>query len=107
MQTASIAATSLVVACHSSDVERVEVPTSDPRIACARVEGPGSSRTPESAIAHAKGARASTYEKNRNGNFYSPANVGKFEPYSATLKDGVWHIQGTVPPDLSWTSSGR
>ncbi len=93
-----IIATSLTTACDSSHDDRVNVPTSEPQVACSSVEGPRASRDAASAIAMAKAAWASTYEKNPSSLVYSPANVAKFEPYVATLKDDVWHVEGTVPP---------
>jgi hypothetical protein len=61
------------------------------------MEGPRASKDAASAIARAKGAWSSTYEKNRN-EMFNPSNSTKLEPYTATLKDGVWHVEGTVPP---------
>jgi hypothetical protein len=97
---AIVAACFLAAACSPPD-DRVVVPGSDPQIACSPEEGPRSSKDEESAIARAKAAWASAHEKNPYGGTYSPANMAKFEPYSATLKDGVWRVQGTVPPGYS------
>jgi hypothetical protein len=86
------------VACNSSVDERVAVPTSQPRVACTSQEGPRAARDAETAIAHAKGVMASVHEKNPSSSIGSPVDIARFEPYRATLKDGVWHVEGTVPP---------
>jgi len=86
-----------VVACTPPRNDSVVVPSSDPLVACSQTEGPRSSRDAASAIAHAKGAFAAAFEKTHSAEA-SPANLAKFEPYTAVLKDGVWHVQGTVPP---------
>jgi hypothetical protein len=92
-----LACTVCAVACTPPRNDRVVVPSSDPRVACSQTEGPRSSRDAASAIAHAKGAFASVYEKTHSDEA-SPAHLAKFEPYTAVLTDGVWHVQGTVPP---------
>jgi hypothetical protein len=88
----------VMAACGQSSDERIPAPASDPPIACSSVEGPRASRDAESAIASAKAAWASTYEKNPSSSVYSPANIARFEPYTAILKEGVWQVKGTVPP---------
>lgn len=85
------------VACTPQSNDRVVVPSSYPPVACSQTEGPRSSRDAASALAHAKGAFAAAYE-NTHSSEASPANLAKFEPYTAVLKEGVWHVQGTVPP---------
>ena len=40
---------------------------------------------------------ASVYEKTQHRGVGSPADIAQFEPYNATLKDGVWHVEGTIP----------
>jgi hypothetical protein len=89
----------LANACHSASEDRAIVPTSDPPVACPAVAGPRASKDAESAIAHAKGVLASGYEKRAKSGDGSPADIARFEPYIATLKDGVWHVEGTVPPE--------
>jgi hypothetical protein len=93
-----LACTVCAIACTPPRNDRVVVPSSDPRVACSLTEGPRSSPDAASAIAHAKDAFASVYEKTHSSEA-SPANLAKFEPFAATLKDGVWHVQGTVPPE--------
>jgi hypothetical protein len=78
---------------------RVAVPTSDPQVACSVTEGPRASKDADTAIAHAKGTWAGIHYKTHSEKD-SPAYLGKFEPYTATLRDGVWHVQGTVPSDF-------
>jgi hypothetical protein len=80
----------------SPPAERFNVASADPPVACPRMERPRASKDAASAIARAKGAWASTYEKNRIEAF-NPSNSRKLEPYTATLKDGVWHVEGTIP----------
>jgi hypothetical protein len=86
-----------ISACNSPADERVLVAGSNPQISCTLSEGAQVLRNAEAAVAHAKGAFASTYEKNPSSYPYSPTNIAKFEPYTATLRNGVWHIDGTVP----------
>jgi hypothetical protein len=85
--------------CSSPSDDRVIIPTSDPPVACPKNEGPRASKDAGSAIVHAKGAWASMYEKNPSNEMFNPSNSTKLEPYVATLKDGVWHVQGTVGPE--------
>lgn len=87
----------ITAACHSPPDDRVTVPTSEPRIGCSPVEGPRSSKDAERAIEQAKGAITSIYEKRSRSGEGSPADIARFEPYRATLKDGVWHVEGTIP----------
>jgi hypothetical protein len=49
-------------------------------------------------IAQARGAWKSTYEKAPSLTIVSPEETSKFEPYTATLEDGVWIVRGTIPP---------
>jgi hypothetical protein len=91
-----VAAALAASACHPSRDDRVFVSSSDPGVACSQTETPRASRDAASAIAHAKGAFASAYEKTHSINA-SPTNIAKFEPYTAVLKDSVWHVQGTAP----------
>jgi hypothetical protein len=88
-----------LAACNSASSERVTVPTSDPRVGCSLAEGAGASKDAEAAVAHAKAAWAAIYDKTRDET--SAAHyLARFEPYSATLQNGVWHVQGTIPPDF-------
>src|SRR5258708_3142771 len=93
-----LACTLGAVACTPPRNDQVVVPSSDPQVGCSRTEGPRPSRDAASAIAHAKGAFASVYEKTHSREA-SSANLAKFESYTAVLKDDVWHVQGTVPPE--------
>lgn len=31
---------------------------------------------------------------------YGEANIARQQPYRATLKDGEWHVGGSLPPDV-------
>jgi hypothetical protein len=53
--------------------------------------------TPQAAVAIAKSSWSSIYDKIRSP-AYSKADTARFEPYTATLKDGIWTVQGTIPP---------
>jgi hypothetical protein len=88
-----------LAACNSASSERVIVPTSDPRVGCSVSEGEGASKDAEAAIAHAKAAWAAIHDKTHDETS-APDYLVRFEPYSATLKDGVWHVQGTITPDF-------
>ena len=52
--------------------------------------------TPEAAIAVAKAAWPTIYEKTHYP-AYSGKETARFEPYTATLVDGVWIVKGTIP----------
>jgi hypothetical protein len=54
--------------------------------------------TPEAAVEKAKQAWASIHEKASWQSAYSKENTAKFEPYTATLQDGIWVVRGTIPP---------
>jgi hypothetical protein len=54
--------------------------------------------TPEAAVEKAKQAWASIHEKASWQSAYSKESTVKFEPYAATLEDGVWVVRGTIPP---------
>ena len=64
-------------------------------VACASKDAPVT--TAEAAIKSARQAWKSIYEKN-SSDFYSDKGIARFEPYSATFENGVWHVRGTVPP---------
>jgi hypothetical protein len=53
--------------------------------------------TPQAAVAIAKNSWNSVYDKTRSPT-YSKEETGRFEPYTATLRDGIWTVKGTVPP---------
>jgi hypothetical protein len=55
-------------------------------------------RTAAEAIEAAKWAWAEFYEKTHAAGF-GKDDWTKFEPYSATLTDGIWILTGTVPAD--------
>jgi hypothetical protein len=52
--------------------------------------------TAEAAVVEAKSGFASVYAKTRYESF-APRTVAQFEPYTATLTNGEWHVRGTVP----------
>ena len=56
-------------------------------------------RSPEEARASARHAWDSVYSKTKSETF-SPQNIRQFEPYTATLRDGVWHVHGTLPSNF-------
>jgi len=93
-----LAAALLTVACDSSGDNRMIVPTSDPRVACSVKSGPRASNDAATAINTAKRAWTAIHEKDPTNAESAPDYMAQFEPYSATLKDGVWHVQGTSPP---------
>lgn len=67
--------------------------------ACSSASNDGAPVTsPEMAIAKAKEAWASIHDKASWQSAYSKENTAKLEPYTATLKDGVWLVRGTIPP---------
>ena len=53
--------------------------------------------TPEAAIAVAKSGWVGTYDKTHY-ELYSKKETARFEPYTATLNDGIWTVKGTIPP---------
>ena len=65
--------------------------------ACSSSASDGAVNTSEQAVAHAKTAWASVGEKANWHAVYSKENTAKFEPYTATLENGVWVVRGTVP----------
>ena len=54
--------------------------------------------TPKAAVSKAREAWASIHEKGSLQSAYSRENTAKLEPYTATLKDGMWLVCGTIPP---------
>jgi hypothetical protein len=57
--------------------------------------GKNSVDSPDAAIAASRQAWRSISEKTSKSPF-NPASTTRFEPYSATLEDGVWVVHGTV-----------
>ena len=53
--------------------------------------------TSEAAVASARISWESVYDKTHYPVF-SKAETAKLEPYTATLKEGVWTVRGTIPP---------
>ena len=69
-------------------------------LATCRPASPGKGvavSTPEAAVAAAKDAWESISSKATWVETYKRASVAKFEPYTATLMDGVWYVVGTIP----------
>ena len=55
--------------------------------------------TAAAAISSARQSWDSMYEKlNRRNGVYGKNETSKFDPYIATLSDGVWLVRGTIPP---------
>jgi hypothetical protein len=65
--------------------------------ACSSSASDGPVKTAEEAVARAKTAWASVGEKASWHAVYSKESTAKFEPYTATLENGVWVVRGTVP----------
>jgi hypothetical protein len=86
-----------LLGCERSSGAREIVLSSNPRVACSVVETETASTDAAAAIKRARGVLASAYERKQLGDVYDPSNIAKFEPYHAALKDGVWHVQGTIP----------
>src|SRR5688572_17554735 len=51
--------------------------------------------TKEGAIAAAKRAWSSVYDKASWHAIFGPATIASFEPYSAFLNEGIWFVSGT------------
>ena len=64
---------------------------------CPVSSGTGSITTSTAAVTSARAAWQALYDKDRNTDF-SRESMARFEPYTATLKDGRWRVRGTVPP---------
>ena len=62
-------------------------------------EGNGLVKTPEQAIAIAKGSWHSVYEEASWQTDYADENVARFEPYSAKLQGDTWYVAGTQNQD--------
>ena len=65
--------------------------------ACSLASNDAPVTTADAAILSANQAWQSICDKTESL-AYSKQNAAKFEPYTATLKDGVWHVRGTVMP---------
>ena len=63
---------------------------------CGPFDKETSVATPEQAIAVAKRAWLSVYSKASWHAIYGPGSVTSFEPYSAFLDEGIWHVSGTA-----------
>jgi len=67
--------------------------------ACARAPQPPERVVHEErALAKANAAWAGVYSKTAE-DAYSPANVRRFSPYSATLEQGTWRVRTAAPAD--------
>lgn len=63
---------------------------------CGQFDKVTSVATPEQAIAAAKRAWLSVYSKASWHAIYGPGSVTSFEPHSAFLDEGIWHVSGTA-----------
>jgi hypothetical protein len=63
---------------------------------CGPFDKETSVSTPEQAIAAAKRAWLSVYSKASWHAIYGPEGVTSFEPYSAYLDEGIWHVSGSA-----------
>jgi hypothetical protein len=70
-------------------------------VACkAPVPGqPVAIATAAAAVAAAKVAWKSIYDKAPWHSAFSPESIAHGEPYVATLDNGMWHVVGTLPRD--------
>jgi hypothetical protein len=53
----------------------------------------------ERALAKAHASWAALFVQRADETF-SPGNIQRFAPYSATLENGTWIVRGTVPADF-------
>jgi hypothetical protein len=53
----------------------------------------------ERALAKAHSSWAALFAERADETF-SPGNIQRFSPYSATLENGTWTVRGTVPADF-------
>ena len=68
--------------------------------ACARSPEPREAVTHEErALAKANAAWAQLYTQRADETF-SPKNVQRFAPYTATLENDVWTVHGAVPANV-------
>ena len=91
---------------HIRVEDSVLVPDADPPVTRRAGASPKVTSDTAAASAGAKAALAAVHEKSQQPGD-SPANLARFEPYTAELKDGVWHVQGTAPPKRARTASPR
>jgi hypothetical protein len=56
----------------------------------------------ERALAKAHSSWATLFVQRADETF-SPVNIQRFAPYSATLEDGTWIVRGTVPANFHGT----
>jgi hypothetical protein len=56
----------------------------------------------ERALAKAHASWAALFAQRADETF-SPGNIRRFAPYTATLENGVWIVRGTVPADVHGT----
>lgn len=63
--------------------------------ACTRAPAPEPVVHEERALAKANAAWADLHTR-RADEAYSPANIQRFAPYTATLENGVWVVRGTA-----------
>lgn len=63
---------------------------------CGPFDKETSVATREQAIVAAKRAWLSVYSKASWHAIYGPGSVTSFEPYSAFLDEGIWHVSGTA-----------
>lgn len=67
-----------------------------PLLACSSASD-GPVTTPEVAVHRAKESWTSIYEKASWKADYGEGSTAIFEPYTATLENGIWIVRGTVP----------
>lgn len=73
--------------------------TTSVAVACPQSTSSSSAvSTPEAAVEAAKQAWESINEKTNSYSILSRESTERFEPCTAALKDGVWLVQGTIPP---------
>jgi hypothetical protein len=67
--------------------------------ACSRPHEPAERVVHEErALAKANAAWADVFAQ-RAEEAFSPRNIRRFAPYTATLENGVWIVRGTMPAD--------
>jgi hypothetical protein len=65
--------------------------------ACPVSNGTVSITTAAGAVASARTAWQAAYGKTPGNAEFSRESTARFEPYTATLKDGLWVVRGSVP----------
>ena len=96
-----LGAAAAVSSCGNGSYGRDIVESSEPRVACARTDTSRGAKNEREAVQAARSVLASFHEKNPSDTRYNPSNLAQFEPYSASLKDGVWHVNGRIPVGFS------